>query len=260
MARKKAQAPHSADTRAVLGIKGFAGIPKCVVESEAYRTLTLIGRAILIEMVARMDGYNNGAIHVSYAELAHRLGRQNQAVIGPAIADLMQRGFIALSEESIWQERKAREYRLTFVNTTDSIGRPIKATNDYLDWKFGTTDAVAAKWKPATPFVAAKLGAATDAVAMPTETSHVSNRSAATDGVIPILQPYPHGEPGNGNTREAYLAQLRVRLIAHLQNSPPGTQTRLAAHLAIPPGTLSKFVHGRGLADYHATALAKAVP
>jgi hypothetical protein len=35
-----------------------------------------------------------------------------------AIAELMQHGLLDLSAESVWRERRAREYRLTFVNTS----------------------------------------------------------------------------------------------------------------------------------------------
>jgi len=61
--------------------------------------------------------------------------RVGKLSVGPAIAELMQHGLLDIGAESVWQERKAREYRLPFVNTSDSIGKPIKATNDYLKWK-----------------------------------------------------------------------------------------------------------------------------
>jgi hypothetical protein len=176
------------------GIKGFAGLPVCVIRSEAYRTLSPIARCILIEIVSRMRGNNNGEITVSYAQLALALNRRNQAPIGPAIAELMQHGLLDLSAESVWQERKAREYRLTFVNTTDAIGRPIRATNDYLKWtageKIDATDVVAAKRKSATPFVAGKVAAATDGVAVANGKLPKTLEGSATNGVVPISKPY----------------------------------------------------------------------
>lgn len=145
-----------------------------------------------------MNGSNNGEIHLSYAEIAHSLNRKNQAVIGPAIARLMQHGLVDISAESVWQERKAREYRLTFVNTTDRIGRPIKATNDYLNWKpqvkNDATDVVAGKRKSATRFVAGKMAAATDAVASGNGKLPKTLVGSATNGVIPICIPYPGAE------------------------------------------------------------------
>lgn len=194
MGRARGKAPHTADTRAKDGYRGFAGLPRCALGSEAYRDLSMIARAILIEVVARMRGDNNGSIHISYAELAHALNRKNQSPIGPAIAELIDHGFLDISANSVWQERKAREYRLTFVNTSDSIGRPIKATNDYLAWKprakNDTTDVVAATPKSVTPFVAERIAAATDAAATANVKPPNSPNASATDGVIPIYLPY----------------------------------------------------------------------
>ena len=171
MAKSKHKASdHSADTRAVDGIRGFAGIPRCVLLSEAYRTLSALERAILVEIVERLNGFNNGSIAISYAELAHRLDRKNQAPFAAAIATLWKHGLIEPGQDAFWKERKARTYRLTFVNTTDSIGRPIQANNDYLkgqpEGKNDATDVVAGKAKSATAFVAGKVRTATDAVVL----------------------------------------------------------------------------------------------
>jgi hypothetical protein len=196
--RDKRSAPHTADTKAVAGVSGFAGIPKCVLKSEAYRRLSLMARAILFEVAGILDGHNNGHIHVSYAELAARLNRKNQAPIGPAIAELMRHGLLDLSAESVWRERKAREYRLTFVNTTDSIGRTIKATNDYLT--FDATDVVAAKGKSATASVAGQGDAATNAVAGTHGKPPKTKSAAATTGVVLISKPYAARESEAGET------------------------------------------------------------
>jgi hypothetical protein len=204
MAKAKSKAPHCADTRAKEGHRGFAGIPVCVVKSEAYRCLSLMARAILVEIVARMNGHNNGQIHVSYAELATAMNRKNQAPIGPAIAELMEHGLIDISTESVWKERKAREYRLTFVNTSDSIGRPIKATNGYLQWKQraknDATDVVAATPQTATTFVAGRVAAATDAVATPNGKLPKTVQGSATNGVVLISKPYARRQTKQGGT------------------------------------------------------------
>jgi len=188
VAKRKLQAPHTADTKAVSGVSGFAGLPKCVLKSEAYRTLSLMARAILTEIVAIFDGKNNGSITISYAQLAARLNRKNQSPIGPAVAELIQHGLLDLSAESVWQERRAREYRLTFVNTSDSIGRTIRATNDYL--KFDATDVVAAKPKSATASVATGSEAATTFVASTHGKPPKTLNGSATTGVVPICKPY----------------------------------------------------------------------
>lgn len=202
---KKRQAPHSADTRAVNGVRGFAGLPKCVIVSEAYTRLSLIARAILTEITARFDGHNNGSITISYAELAARLNRRNQAPIGPAIAELMEHGLLDLSAESVWRERKAREYRLTFANTSDSIGRTVAATNDYLGWraKNDATDGVAEKGKSATDGVARGNDPATNGVAAANGKLPKTFRGSATTGVVPISKPYAAAQSEAGETFKA---------------------------------------------------------
>ena len=210
-------------------------IPKCVVGSEAYRTLSLVARAILVEIVATFDGHNNGAIHISYAQLAARLNRKNQAPIGPAIAELMQHGLLDLSAESIWRERKAREYRITFANTSDIIGRTIPATNDYL--KFDATDVVAAKRKTATTSVAEGGEAATASVAVANGKLPKTQFGSATTGVVPISKPYAAAKSEAGETLNpdpqivddpnsvgADTAELRGRITSYWRGLSPKRQ------------------------------------
>lgn len=221
MSRKKSRAPHSADTRG----GGFAGIPICVINSEAYRQLDVFARAVLVEIVARMRGHNNGRITISYVELASRLNRRNQGVIGRAIASLIAHGLVDLSAESVWKERRAREYRLTFVNTTDGIGRSVPATNDYLRWdvdKSDATGAVVQKSKSVTPFVAAKIAAAAASVAAATENKGLSRALPASDAVVPIDNPYLDPTP----PRRSHTNEFRF---------PDGTTDAIEQGAAAPP-------------------------
>lgn len=209
--KKRGRAPHSGDTRG----GAFAGIPLCVIKSEAYHDLDVFARAVLVELVARMNGYNNGQITISYKELAVRLNRKNEAKIGQAIASLVMHGLLEVSAESIWQERRAREYRLTFVNTTDAIGRPIKATNDYLSWSYAkppeasvvrkcdtttvvadtahsdTAALVAGYRESATAPVVVHAQPATAVVAAPRGKDALLEVDPATTEVAPIDNPYP---------------------------------------------------------------------
>jgi len=129
MTRAK-KADHRADT---LG-KPWAGIPHVVLDSAAYLHCSLWERAILVEIVRTMNGYNNGAIAVSQRQLAGRLKTSNFRRIGQSIAGLMAKGLIDVAIEGQWKERMARQYRLTFVNT-GACGNYKPATNDYRDWR-----------------------------------------------------------------------------------------------------------------------------
>ncbi|MGB5778289.1 MAG: hypothetical protein WBH10_04360 [Allopontixanthobacter sediminis] len=200
--KRKRRSDHSADTRGL----GFAGIPISVIKSEAYRNLDVYARAVLVEIVARMRGYNNGTITVSYKQLAHSLNRKNEAKIGKAIASLIMHGLVEITAESNWKDRRAREYRLTFVNTTDAIGRPIAATNDYLAWrapasdattvvarkaKFTTTRVVVPRPKAATTAEAVRFEIATAPVVFKDGNEPFPISESATIGVAPISNPYP---------------------------------------------------------------------
>ena len=163
--RRGAKSDHRADTRG----GRFVGLPHVVFESEAYRHLSTMERAVLAEILARFTGYNNGEIAISYRELAHRLNRKNEAPFGPAIAKLIAHGLIDIVTEARWKDRRAREYRLTFVSTTDGNKRHVQATNEYRSWapeeKSSTTDAVAGEAESTTTSVVGIASAATTSVA-----------------------------------------------------------------------------------------------
>jgi hypothetical protein len=101
-----------------------------VLKSAAYRDLSLWARAILVELVGGMNGWNNGHIVMSQRMIAAALGTSNFRAIGRAIAELMEHGLIDVTIEGQWKARKAREYRLTFVSTKGA-----NATNDYRLWE-----------------------------------------------------------------------------------------------------------------------------
>lgn len=130
MSRKKPQAPCRPST---LGEKGYAGIPVCVMKSAAYRSLSLRARAILFEIAARMNGYNNGKIGLSYAEIRECTGCCNRD-IASAMNELWQHGLVEVTHGESWNQHKAREYRLTFVSSV-SGAVIMPATNEYRDWK-----------------------------------------------------------------------------------------------------------------------------
>ncbi|MBA3667946.1 MAG: hypothetical protein H0W65_09515 [Sphingomonas sp.] len=129
MARHKTKADHRADNRG----GPWAGLPHVVLESLAYQHLSLWARAILVEIVLKMNGYNNGTIGISQRQIANRLHTSNFKQIGRGIAELMEHGFLDIVIEGRWKQGKAREYRLTFVNS-GKPGHYRAATNEYRAW------------------------------------------------------------------------------------------------------------------------------
>lgn len=130
MARAKAKADQRAATRG----GGFTGLPHAVQDSAAYRHLSLFGRAVLLEVLRRFNGYNNGKIAISFDDLADRLNTTNRRAIGKAFVELVQHGLLDVTAAPDRKHHKAREYRLTFVSTGDGA-RHVQATDDYREWQ-----------------------------------------------------------------------------------------------------------------------------
>lgn len=126
---KKKQADHNADTRGGQWI----GLPRCVKRSHSYATLSFSARAVLIEILDQFNGFNNGKIVISQAQLMIGLGTTSQHTVKNAVAELMEHGLIDVPFEGEWKQRKAREFRITFINTTRANAH-VRATNDYLDF------------------------------------------------------------------------------------------------------------------------------
>lgn len=193
MARRKDKADHRADNRG----GPWAGLPHCVLDSPAYQHLSLWGRAVLVELVRTMNGYNNGSIVLSQRQIADRLRTSNFRQIGKAVAELMQHGFVDVEADGRWKQRMAREYRLTFVNT-GKPGHYKAATNEYRAW---------------TPTAPAQLsGADTVSADPPNPAEPVSARhpfaaepvSAGLNGKLPKT-PFGSAEPVSSLIDKPYL-------------------------------------------------------
>lgn len=189
MGKRRIQADCKADTRG----GRWAGIPVCVIESPAYRDCSVHAKAILVELVARMNGYNNGKIGVSQRQLVDAIGCSPRKIVR-GIAELMEHALIDVQTEGKWKERMAREYRLTFVTTKCRA-----ATNDYLRWrptqKSGATAPVAKTLKSGSGAIAGKRNSDSAVVTAldpaGSKTANLEN-TTASDAVSLISKPYVH--------------------------------------------------------------------
>lgn len=194
MARGKVKADCIAATRG----EGFAGIPKCVIASPAYRSLSLHARAVLVELVARMNGYNNGAIAVSQRELVEALGCTSRKIVS-AVTELLEHGMLDVLAEGQWKARLARQYRLTFIST-----KTAHATEEYRQWtprpkQSGASHAEAVKRRSASHAEARELGLASHAEAAiklhRRKTANSQNAPASHPAPL-IDKPYPPVQAG----------------------------------------------------------------
>lgn len=101
--------------------------------SEAFRDLSLTARCLLHEFQNVHQPGRNGYLSISVMSAAKRLSVDPKTARKP-FHELAEHGFIALTKGEYWQERKAREWRLTFYGCNG------KEPTD--EWRF---------WKPGEP-------------------------------------------------------------------------------------------------------------
>ena len=106
-----------------------------ILASPAYRDLTPAARSLLTEFQRIYRPTRNGQLSISVVNAA-QLIHVNKDTASKAFRSLAEHGFIALTKGEYWQERLAREWKLTF----ECCDR--KEPTD--DWK---------RWKPSQPVV-----------------------------------------------------------------------------------------------------------
>jgi hypothetical protein len=133
---------------------GFVSIPNVVVDSEARKCASPRARVILIELIRRHNGYNNGRIAMSQREMSAAIGSGSFTTVAKITAELMEHGLIDLELEGQTWARKAREFRITWLPT----GEPPHQKPGTDDWRAfcGATTVKAAKPNSATAAGAAR--------------------------------------------------------------------------------------------------------
>jgi len=114
---------------------GFFPVCREWFNSEAFRDLSPTARCLLFEFQNVHQPGRNGYLSISVSNAAERLGVDPKTARKP-FHELAEHGFIALMRGEYWQERKAREWRLTFYACHG------KEPTD--EWRF---------WKPGQPVV-----------------------------------------------------------------------------------------------------------
>ena len=95
----------------------FHRIYRDMFESDAYRSLRCVERCLLHELHALYLPSRND-VFLSTRDASKRL-RVNADTARKAFHVLENRGFIKLTRGQLWQQRKAREWRLTFESYKD---------------------------------------------------------------------------------------------------------------------------------------------
>ena len=90
----------------------FVKLTYPLIESEAWRWLRPISKAVYIELKRRYNGLNNGKISLSLSEAAH-IFKASKSSISRALKQLETHGFIKLIKKGYFTGRMASEYALT---------------------------------------------------------------------------------------------------------------------------------------------------
>lgn len=98
----------------------FARLPHAILVSEAYRSLDLVARSLLFEIVMIENGRNNGSLWLSVADAADRLGMSDARPAMRGFADLQDRGLIAMTKDAHFSIKaadtsRARCWRITWL-------------------------------------------------------------------------------------------------------------------------------------------------
>lgn len=203
---------HQADQRADLRGSGFIGLPIVVHKSDAYRSLTPFERAVLTEILAAFNGYNNGEIAVSHRQIADALGNSNFRKISRAIVVLIERGLLDIATDAVWKQRLAREYRLTFITSRKPpFTQP--ASNDYLLWGRNGADTVSAERRQSADGASANSILAVDSPsARPVQKPQkcgARSKISADDASALIVKPYQGPKTSTGLKRRKLAHEFR---------------------------------------------------
>lgn len=259
---------HKADGRG----GRFLLLPHVVLD----RLLVSVGPRAAVAAIAiarKFDGFNNGRIALSTRDLAQAIGSANHKANIAALRELERTGFIKVTGRFPKGQRKANEYRLTFISYGPNGEHP--ATNEYLanleTKKTSAAETEARNTVRASETEARRKHRGSEMEAGATETcgfpvlppavkteAHILNHPEGLTGCggnTPLVAPKSSGAVSSGMDEQ----ELRNFAKAYLAFASPGSQSQLAHDAGIPGGTLSKFLNGRSLPDQYRMPLQLAV-
>ncbi len=102
----------------------YAALPFSVMDAGVYIALSDAAIRLLLELTRRHDGFNNGALHASFATLAKR-GIKSRSKVERAFDELLRSGLIVKTRDASREENEATRYFLTWLppNQFDRSGK-----------------------------------------------------------------------------------------------------------------------------------------
>lgn len=113
------------------GSDRFVQLHHWVLNAPAYRSLSVYGRAALIELYRLYNGSNNGKIAMSVRRLADLLNI-NKTTANKALKELQKYGFIRIAQEGSFNQKRplSHEYVITEYGYNGQL-----ATKDFMKWR-----------------------------------------------------------------------------------------------------------------------------
>lgn len=268
---------------------GYILFPVALLKHEAVAKLSDRAFRALILIQSRFNGFNNGRIQVSARWLGEQMATQNFASLADAICELEHHGLIKVTFNPALGQREARKFRLTYASY-GQLNNVLAATNEWQNYdtekqveprakrrkrKQNTVEACSAQCvegasiarkqsveAPATQQYGNKP-VSIDQPVEPSSTNIVHHgrtqsrfRSA---GLIDDGNAAARVRPGDKPDPYMDVDELRVWVRTRIEGVP-GAQSQLAAAAKVWPGTLSKFLNGRGLPRHHRISVQEALP
>ncbi len=277
------------------GTKEYLILPRAVLESQAYNSLSLRARAVLTLLHLRFNGFNNGSIALPARDIGEALTKSHAQNL-EAVDELIEHGLVALAKDYPKVQRMAREYRLTFISSgTDRHPEP--ATNDYLSWEREKSPVRTVRTARPFPVRTSRTDAEnpvrtsrTDHAETPdfapdpvrTVRTHLVSHTCDVDRSSSNLEENSGGrffaepiKPQSMTTERWEMAlrraaenpaapdaeELRPRVAEIIKRIGRGTQRRIAQASGVSEPALSKFLKGTSdLSGFHRVQIAAALP
>lgn len=101
-----------------------------IYDSDAFKNLKSSSRDVLLELIRRHNGLNNGYISLSCREVAlkYKIGK---GTVSKCFQQLQLHGFIEPIKVGAFTIRHATEWRLTFEPTKNNHGKKIPPTHEW---------------------------------------------------------------------------------------------------------------------------------
>lgn len=142
MTKRPAKARRPNLTGRSTGPERYVRLFHWTLKSDAYRTLPIGPRALLIELMALYNGRNNGELFLSVREAASRLN-VSKNFAARCFSDLRERGFIRPNRIGAFnlKSNARRGMATTWILTEYPMGNETSGTKDFMKWrsKYGAT-------------------------------------------------------------------------------------------------------------------------